>query len=122
MLYQKMVLIRKFENYLSSLIKKGELSGALHLCVGQEAVSVGIAANLHKKDTVTFTHRGHGHFLAKGGKSKHLLAEIFGKNSGDFRTHRVKKSEKISRRIEDRRAKSVGPTPALLARQWRKNL
>ena len=82
MLYQKMVLIRKFENYLSSLIKKGELSGALHLCVGQEAVSVGVAANLHKKDTVTFTHRGHGHFLAKGGKSKHLLAEIFGKNSG----------------------------------------
>ena len=44
------------------------IRGTTHLCIGQEAVSVGMAAvvDVPRGDTVTCTYRGHGHALALG--------------------------------------------------------
>jgi TPP-dependent pyruvate/acetoin dehydrogenase alpha subunit len=81
-LYRDMLLIRRFEERVSDLFLQGEMSGTCHLCIGQEAVPVGVVAALRKDDLLSGTHRGHGHFLAKGGEPRRVLAEIFGREAG----------------------------------------
>lgn len=81
-LYRDMLLIRRFEERLSDLFLKGEVSGTCHLCIGQEAVPVGVAAALKVGDWMNGTHRGHGHFLAKGGEARLMMAELFGRAPG----------------------------------------
>jgi hypothetical protein len=45
------------------------IGGTTHLCIGQEAVPVGVSARLDRTTThVVSTHRGHGHLLAKGAR------------------------------------------------------
>lgn len=81
-LYERMLAIRKFELAVQDNYRKGEIPGFIHLCVGQEAVSVGICADLQSTDWITSTHRGHGHGLAKGVSAKTMLAELYGKSTG----------------------------------------
>ena len=54
----------------------------MHPYVGQEAVAVGVCANLTNADRVTSTHRGHGHCIAKGADIKRMMAELFGRVDG----------------------------------------
>jgi len=77
-----MLLIRRFEERLDDLFASGVIKGTSHLYAGQEAVAVGVCAVLTREDLITSTHRGHGHFLAKGGCAKALMAELFGKVTG----------------------------------------
>ena len=81
-LYKKMYLIRLVEEQLGEDFKKGKLPGAVHLYIGQEAIATGICSHLNDKDWITSTHRGHGHFLAKGGSTKLLMAEVYGRVDG----------------------------------------
>src|SRR6185437_7250463 len=81
-LYRQMLLIRQFELCVQDNYRKGEIPGFIHLCIGQEAVAVGVCAGLRLGDWVTSTHRGHGHALAKGVDPKKLLAELYGKETG----------------------------------------
>lgn len=81
-LYEQMLLIRKFELAVQENYKKGEIPGFIHLCIGQEAVAVGICRQLRQTDWVTSTHRGHGHALAKGVEVNAALAELYGKATG----------------------------------------
>jgi pyruvate dehydrogenase E1 component alpha subunit len=81
-LLKRMLLIRRMEERLSADFHAGKLPGAVHLYIGQEAVAAGVCAHLRDSDTITSTHRGHGHFLAKGGSPRAMMAEIWGKNSG----------------------------------------
>ena len=81
-LYEKMVLLRRFELALQKLHRNGKVPGFIHLYVGEEATAVGICENLRKDDWITSTHRGHGHALAKGVSAKTILAEICGKAAG----------------------------------------
>ncbi|MDD2731823.1 MAG: thiamine pyrophosphate-dependent dehydrogenase E1 component subunit alpha [Candidatus Pacebacteria bacterium] len=80
--YKQMLLIRRFEEKTGELILKGEIKTPCHLCIGQEAVAVGVCSALDKQDYVFSNHRGHGHYLAKGGDIKKLMAEIFCKETG----------------------------------------
>jgi hypothetical protein len=48
-------------------IASGQIPGFMHLYVGEEAVAVGACVALEQGDTITSTHRGHGHCIAKGG-------------------------------------------------------
>ena len=80
--YRTMLLIRRFEEKVDRLFATGELSGTSHLCAGQEATAVGGCAALQPDDLVSSNHRGHGHFLAKGGDPKRIMAELFGKETG----------------------------------------
>src|SRR5690606_16513388 len=77
--YEQMLLIRKFELAVQENYKKGEIPGFIHLCIGQEAVAVGVCRQLRQTDWVTSTHRGHGHALAKGVSVNAALAELYGK-------------------------------------------
>src|SRR5664279_4085679 len=81
-LYEKMVLLRRFETAAQIACRKGETPGFLHLYIGEEATAVGVCSHLRRTDWVTSTHRGHGHALAKGMSPKTLMAELFGKADG----------------------------------------
>jgi acetoin:2,6-dichlorophenolindophenol oxidoreductase subunit alpha len=81
-LYRKMLLIRRFEELVQSLFLRGEVYGTTHLCSGQEAVSVGVAAALADGDRVACTYRGHGHLLARGLAPEALLGELLGRTTG----------------------------------------
>jgi len=81
-LFERMTLIRLMEERLRADAAAGKLPGAVHLYIGQEAVAVGVCANLRDTDWITSTHRGHGHFLAKGGDPKAMMAEIWAKRTG----------------------------------------
>jgi len=81
-LYRKMLLIRKVDEMLGNASLACELPGPVHLYVGQEAVAVGVCTHLTERDWIASTHRGHGHFLAKGGDLSALVAEVFGREAG----------------------------------------
>src|SRR6187549_4286176 len=75
-LYEKMVLLRRFECAAQVACRKGETPGFLHLYIGEEATAVGVCAHLRPTDWITSTHRGHGHALAKGMDPNILMAEL----------------------------------------------
>ncbi|CAN1558346.1 AcoA Pyruvate/2-oxoglutarate dehydrogenase complex, dehydrogenase (E1) component, eukaryotic type, alpha subunit [Rhabdaerophilaceae bacterium] len=82
-LYERMVLIRLFEEMLLTLFSRGKLRGTVHTCLGQEACAVGIVDALDPaRDTVSSNHRGHGHFLAFNPDTRGLLAEVIGLEQG----------------------------------------
>ncbi len=82
-LYAAMLRIRKTEEKLAELLSKpSEIVCPVHLYIGQEAVAVGVCANLGNNDYVFSTHRSHGHYIAKGGDLRKLMAEIYGKAAG----------------------------------------
>ncbi len=81
-LYERMLLIRRMEERLRADAAAGNLPGAVHLYIGQEAIATGVCARLRDSDMITSTHRGHGHFLAKGGDPRAMMAEIWGKRTG----------------------------------------
>ena len=81
-LLRQMQLIRAFEEKLRSLFSAGLVPGLLHLCAGQEAVAVGVCAELGTTDIIASSHRGHGHCLAKGARVDRMMAEVLGRRSG----------------------------------------
>lgn len=82
---RRMLEIRIAEEEIQKMFLQNLIRGTTHLCVGQEACSVGVAHALEKGDTVTCTYRGHGHALALGMTVKALMAEMMGKESGACR-------------------------------------
>jgi len=81
-MYTTMVKIRKFEERVGELVQTKEITTPCHLYIGQEAVATGVCFALKKEDYVFSTHRSHGHFIAKGGSLKALMAEIYCKKTG----------------------------------------
>src|SRR3989338_8800636 len=81
-LYSSMLLIRRAEEKIVELYHEQEIRCPVHLCIGQEAVPAGVCLNLEKDDSVFSNHRSHGHYLAKGGSLRRMLAELYGKETG----------------------------------------
>ncbi|GEN33981.1 thiamine pyrophosphate-dependent dehydrogenase E1 component subunit alpha [Aneurinibacillus danicus] len=81
-MYQKVMEIRKFEDRVHGLFGEGKLPGFVHLYAGEEAVAVGVCAHLDDNDSITSTHRGHGHCIAKGCDLDGMMAELYGKATG----------------------------------------
>jgi len=79
---RKMVGIRCFEERVKELYRAGEITGAIHLYIGQEAVATGVCEALRKDDFLVSTHRSHGHCLAKAGDPKRAMAEMMGREGG----------------------------------------
>ena len=80
--YKKMLRIRLVEERLVSLYLQRNIRSFVHFYIGQEAVAVGVCMSLTKQDYAFGTHRCHGHYLAKGGSMKRMVAELFGKRTG----------------------------------------
>jgi TPP-dependent pyruvate/acetoin dehydrogenase alpha subunit len=81
-LYRTMVKIRLCEESFVEPILSGEIRCPVHLYTGQEAIATGVCAALKKTDYIFGTHRSHGHYIAKGGGIKELVAEIYCKETG----------------------------------------
>lgn len=80
--YLRMRKIRGFEEAVVALITQGEVPGACHSSIGQEAAIVGACMALRIDDYVSGTHRSHGHPIGKGAQLNPLMAEILGKATG----------------------------------------
>jgi pyruvate dehydrogenase E1 component alpha subunit len=81
-LYHTMLTIRRFEERCNYLYMQGRIPSTLHLYIGQEAIASGVCAQLRIDDTLTSTHRPHGHAIAKGVSIKSIMAELYGKVTG----------------------------------------
>ncbi len=81
-MYRRMLTIRYFEETVFEVYRKGWMPGLAHLSDGQEATAVGVGMALRPTDTITSTHRGHGHIIAKGGRVEPMMAEVMGKVTG----------------------------------------
>lgn len=80
--YQRMVMIRTFEQRALELFGQGLITGSTHLCIAQEATPLGVCAALKPDDLVLATYRGHGIAIAKGSDPKHIMAELLTRTTG----------------------------------------
>lgn len=80
--YRQMQRIRVFEEHANDLYLTAKMPGLTHMYTGQEAVAVGVCENLRTEDTITSTHRGHGHCVAKGASLDRMFAELLGRRDG----------------------------------------
>lgn len=80
--YAQMLRIRLVEERLVQEYLAADRRSFVHFYIGQEAIAVGVCMNLTNKDYAFGTHRCHGHYLAKGGDLKRMVAELFGKSTG----------------------------------------
>jgi pyruvate dehydrogenase E1 component alpha subunit len=78
-LFYSMLRIRRIEEEIANRYSNQEMRCPMHLCIGQEAIAAGISVNLNPNDKVFSNHRAHGHYLAKGGDLKALIAELYGR-------------------------------------------
>jgi pyruvate dehydrogenase E1 component alpha subunit len=81
-LYLAMLKIRKVELKILEHYHEDEMRTPVHLCTGQEAVAAGVCLSLNANDYAFSNHRGHGHYLAKGGDLKALIAELYNRETG----------------------------------------
>jgi len=81
-LLYSMMRIRKIEEGIADYYPKQKMRCPVHLSIGQEAVAAGAGLALRAEDYAVSTHRGHAHYLGKGGDLKAMLAEIHGKVAG----------------------------------------
>lgn len=103
--YLEMRRIRMVEERIADLYTEKEMRCPVHLCIGQEAIPVGVSVSLNRDDQVLSGHRSHGHYLAKGGDLKRMLAEIYGKENG------CAKGKGGSMHLVDLAAGFLGATP-----------
>lgn len=80
--YRQMLRIRLVEEHMESLYHLDEMKTPIHLCIGQEAIAVGVCDVLTHEDCIQSNHRSHGHYLAKGGDLKAMVAELYCRETG----------------------------------------
>jgi len=81
-MHRTMVLIRRCEERIADLCELGEIRCPCHLCIGQESIATGVCSAMTEADYVWGGHRSHGHYLAKGGDLRALIAEVLGRATG----------------------------------------
>lgn len=81
-LLRAMKRIRAYEEGIAIRYAENRMRCPTHLSIGQEAVSAALGEILKPDDLAVSTHRGHAHYLAKGGHGPRMIAELYGKSSG----------------------------------------
>ncbi|MFC1984902.1 thiamine pyrophosphate-dependent dehydrogenase E1 component subunit alpha [Chloroflexota bacterium] len=81
-LYRVMLKIQKVELKIDELYHEDEMKTPVHLCLGQEAIAAGVCIHLNTDDYLFSNHRGHGHYIAKGGDIKAMIAELYNRETG----------------------------------------
>lgn len=79
---RSMLRIRRVEEAIADRYSEQEMRCPMHLCIGQEAIAVGVCAALTENDVMFSNHRAHGHYLAKGGNLNAMIAELYGRSTG----------------------------------------
>lgn len=81
-MFRSILRIRRIEEALAHRYAEQEMRCPMHLCIGQEAIAVGVCETLLPDDLVFSNHRAHGHYLAKGGSLNAMVAELYGRATG----------------------------------------
>ena len=81
-LFAQMYRIRAVEEEIALRYPQGKMRCPVHLSIGQEAIPAVFADSIRTNDFAVSTHRGHAHYLAKGGNLNAMIAEIYGKATG----------------------------------------
>ena len=80
--YYMLNKIRSVEERIAKEYPKNEIRCPTHLSTGQEGVPAAISSLVDVEDYFVSTHRGHAHYLAKGGDLNKMIAELYGKKTG----------------------------------------
>ncbi len=81
-IFERMLLMRRFEETVVRLSLEGHSFGHFHLYIGQEATGAAVIQGLGSEDHLFTTHRNHGHIVGRGSDPGRALAEILGKKTG----------------------------------------
>lgn len=81
----KMLRIRMVEEEIARKYPEGRMRCPIHLSIGQEGAAVMVCEQISPRDLAVSTHRGHAHYLAKGGDLKRFIAELHGRVTGATR-------------------------------------
>jgi pyruvate dehydrogenase E1 component alpha subunit len=81
-LFRQMYRIRAVEEAIAHHYPEGKMRCPVHLSIGQESIPAVFAQSISPADFAVSTHRGHAHYLAKGGNLNSMIAEIYGKSTG----------------------------------------
>ena len=81
-LYEKVRLIRRFEEVTAEIYPSDKIKSPVHLAIGQEHIAASVCELLSTADVVNGSYRSHALYLAKGGDPRSLMAEMFGKIEG----------------------------------------
>jgi pyruvate dehydrogenase E1 component alpha subunit len=80
--YEKMQLMRKFEEKTGQLYGMQKIKGFCHLYIGQEACAAGAISALTKDDKWITAYRDHAHPLGLGTSPNAVMAELYAKATG----------------------------------------
>jgi TPP-dependent pyruvate/acetoin dehydrogenase alpha subunit len=61
-----MLRIRRVEEAIADHYAEQEMRRPTHLCIGQDAIAIGVCGVLKREDKVFSNHRAHGQYLANG--------------------------------------------------------
>jgi len=81
-LFERMVLMRRFEEEVLRIAQRHPYVGRQHLHIGHEATGAAVVAVLGPDDVLHTTHRNHGYVIARGADPGRALAEIMGRADG----------------------------------------
>jgi TPP-dependent pyruvate/acetoin dehydrogenase alpha subunit len=81
-LFERMLLMRRFEEMVIHVAAAHKYIGRNHLYIGHEATGAAALMQLESGDLSYTTHRNHGHFIARGSNPGKALAEIMGRTGG----------------------------------------
>lgn len=81
-LIRMMLRIRMVEEEIARRYPEQEMRCPTHLSIGQEAVASALSLVARTSDFAVSTHRGHAHYLGKGGSLRRMIAEIYGRETG----------------------------------------
>jgi len=79
---EKYFAIRLIEKRIADEYPCGEIRCPTHLSLGQEVLPALLGSLMRVSDLAISSHRGHSHYLAKGGDRYRLVAELYGKVTG----------------------------------------
>jgi 2-oxoisovalerate dehydrogenase E1 component len=74
--------IRRVEESLLEMFSAGKIDGTVHTCLGQELIGLIVCEPLLEGDVLLSNHRCHGHYIARFGEIRTLIAELLGNPSG----------------------------------------
>lgn len=81
--FKQMLLIRNFELRAEAAYQQGKIGGFFHAYIGQEAIQVAAVQALGLNNWFTTSYRCHALALILGESPDELMAELFGKATGN---------------------------------------
>jgi len=81
-LHRHMARMRFFEEALADLWQQGQISGELHLGIGEEGIIAGVLDHIRDGDGLALDHRGTPALVGRGVDLALLAAEVLGRPGG----------------------------------------